>query len=90
MPVLSIKPGQQLPHQKVWLSPFLQLISRQYQQLAADIDKAHVQHTEKKLLQIHEDPWDNYLYYDSKYLLPLLCHQEALTIEQQVLLAFFI
>jgi len=54
------------------------------------IDTAFKQHTERKLLQIHEDPWDNYLYYDSRYLLPLMCHQEALTIEQQVFLAFFI
>jgi len=30
------------------------------------------------------------LYYDSRYLIPLFCHQESLSIEQQVLAAYFI
>ena len=42
------------------------------------------------LYKIQEDPWDNYLYYDSKYLLPLLCSKEALSIEQQVLVILFV
>jgi hypothetical protein len=29
-----------------------------------------------------EDPWDNYLVYDSKYFLPLLCHSAELKIEE--------
>ena len=40
-------------------------------------------------MSIIEDPWDNYLYYDSKYLLPLICHERSLPIEQQVLIALF-
>ena len=54
------------------------------------MDKAFVQHREKMLYKIQEDPWDNYLYYDSKYLLPLLCSKEALSIEQQVLVILFV
>lgn len=30
------------------------------------------------------------MYYDSRYLIPLFCHQESLSIEQQVLAAYFI
>lgn len=37
-----------------------------------------------------EDPWDNYLVYDAKYFIPLLCHNTALPIEQQVLMVNFI
>jgi hypothetical protein len=65
-------------------------ITTTFQDLAKKIGEAHVQHNERQQLKIQEDPWDNYLYYDSKYLLPLLCHKEAIPIEQQVLLAFFV
>jgi hypothetical protein len=41
-------------------------------------------------MKIQEDPWDNYLYYDSRYIIPIFCHQENLPIEQQVLAAFFL
>lgn len=37
-----------------------------------------------------EDPWDNYLVYDSKYFIPLLCHGEGLKIEEQILVTVFI
>jgi len=41
-------------------------------------------------MKIQEDPWENYLYFDSKYLLPLICHAGDLPIEKQVLIAMFI
>lgn len=49
-----------------------------------------MQHKGKMSMKIQEDPWDNFLYYDSKYLMPLICHKEALEIEEQVLVAFFL
>ena len=42
------------------------------------------------MMKIAEDPWENYLYFDSKYVLPLLCHRDDLSIERQVLLALFV
>lgn len=42
------------------------------------------------MMKIQEDPWDNYLYYDSKYVLPLLCHSTDLPKEKQALIAYFI
>ena len=41
-------------------------------------------------MKIAEDPWENYLFYDAKKLIPLICHQESLTIAQQVILVKFI
>lgn len=49
-----------------------------------------MQHKGKAEMKIHEDPWDNYLYYDSKYILPLICHTAQLPIEEQLLLALFV
>ena len=37
-----------------------------------------------------QDPWDNYLIFDSKYFVPLLCHSHELPIEHQALLVSFI
>ena len=34
------------------------------------------------MMSIQEDPWDNYLYYDSKYVLPIVCHSADLPIEK--------
>ena len=41
-------------------------------------------------MKIKEDPWDNYLYYDSRYIIPIFCHQESMPIEKQTLAAFFL
>ena len=41
-------------------------------------------------MKLDEDPWENYLYYDSKHLLPLICHNKAVPIEKQVIIAKFI
>lgn len=41
-------------------------------------------------MKIQEDPWDNYLYYDSRYIIPIFCHQDSMPIEKQTLAAFFI
>ena len=49
-----------------------------------------MQHNEKAKLKIQEDPWDNYLYYDSRYMLPLICHAKSLSIEQQVIVCLFL
>lgn len=55
-----------------------------------NIDKAYMEHTGKKMMKIQEDPWDNFLFYDSKYLLPIICHMKDLPIEEQLLVSFFV
>ena len=39
-------------------------------------------HTGKEELKLTEDPWENYLFFDSKYLLPIICNQTALAVEE--------
>ena len=90
LPVLPTKPGQKLPHQSIFLSPFVQALYLHFTYLTGDIDKAFVQHTGKEMMKIPEDPWDNYLYFDSRYVLPIICHSTDLPIEQQALLSIFI
>ena len=45
----------------------------------------------RKQFSIEEDPWDNYLYHDSKQLIQLLAHQGlTLSASEQVILSKFI
>lgn len=39
------------------------------------IFKAHKKQEEIKKLNIHVDPWDNYLYYDSKFFLEFVMNE---------------
>ena len=57
-------------------------MANRFQNMTEGMDKAFVEHTGKKMMKIHEDPWDNFLYYDSKYILPIVCHTEDLPIEE--------
>ena len=90
VPVLSVKPGQVYPNQGQWVSPFLLPSIQNFQVLCDNLDKAFVQHNGKAQMKIQEDPWDNYLYYDSRYLLPLICHAKALPIEEQLIVCLFL
>lgn len=47
-------------------------------------------HAGKEMMKVAEDPWDNFLYYDSKYVLPIICHASDMPIEKQILVAMFI
>lgn len=60
----------------------MRILSNSFTNLTGDIDKAFVKHTGMEMMQIQEDPWDNYLYYDSKYVMPLICHSQDRPIEQ--------
>jgi len=44
----------------------------------------------RKELKLDEDPWENYLIYDARYFLPLLCHKKALPLVDQIVLAYFV
>ena len=90
LPVIPSKPGQAMPYQDVFLRPFVRALCSQFSQLTSQIDKAYVKHNGFEMMKIQEDPWDNYLYYDSKYVLPLICHGQDMPIEEQALVALFI
>jgi hypothetical protein len=65
-------------------------VAADFQAFAERLDVAFTQHAGKQEMKIQEDPWDNYLYYDSKYLVPLFCDQKPMDIHHQVLAAYFI
>lgn len=54
------------------------------------MDKAFVEHQGRQQLRIQEDPWDNYLYFDAKYILPLICHHEPLSVAEEVVICSFL
>lgn len=54
------------------------------------IEESQKSHFAKKEFKIAEDPWENYLFYDAKRLIPIICHSQSLSIEQQVILVKFI
>lgn len=45
------------------------------------MDKAYIQHAGKEMMNIQEDPWDNYLYFDAKHVLPIICHRGDMPVE---------
>jgi len=88
--VLGLSTGQIYPHESVWIKPFVKNTVDNFRQLCADIHDAHVKHVTRKHMKLDEDPWENYLYYDSKHLLPLICHNAPMPIEKQIIIARFI
>ena len=74
-----------------WQSPYLKkYVSASFKKLLQDINTSQDQYYTKKQFKIEEDPWDNYLYYDAKHLIHLICHHGYLPISHQVVLAKFI
>jgi hypothetical protein len=49
-----------------------------------------LQHDLKKSYGLAEDAWENYLYHDSKHAVSLICHQQALSISEQIIVSKFI
>ncbi len=48
---------------------------KELRELNEKVESAFTQTTERKKLNVQEDPWDNYLMHDSKYFIKLLAHQ---------------
>lgn len=68
-------------NQKGWLKPLINSMREQTQTLADKVKTSLIQTKQRKELGIAEDPWDNYLSHDAKVLLPLINHQEALSLD---------
>jgi hypothetical protein len=74
-----------------WQRPYLRSsVTGPFRDLLQKIDESSKSHFAKKEMKIAEDPWENYLFYDAKRLIPLICHKESLTIAKQVILVKFI
>jgi hypothetical protein len=53
-----------------------------FRELLEEIHDAHLKHVGRKQMGLDEDPWDNFLFHDSRYLLPLICHNDSLAVEK--------
>jgi len=88
MPLIDMKPDKTIID--YWQSPLLKKVKNELQELINQLRESHTMHLLRKQMKMDEDPWDNYLIYDAKYFVPLLCHNTDIPIEQQVLLVNFI
>lgn len=88
MPVIDMKPDTTIID--YWQTPYVRHVKEQLQGLIKHLTESNQMHVLRKQMKMDEDPWDNYLIYDSKHFLPLLCHGHELPIEHQVLVVAFI
>lgn len=58
-------------------------------EIIQNIFDAHKKFEEHKKLKIHSDPWDNYLYHDSKFLLDFTFNNNIILAEEKFLLLKF-
>ena len=72
MPVVDMKPDSHII--EYWQTPFVRATKHQLQALIHQLTESHSMHVLRKQMKMDEDPWDNYLYHDSRYFMPLLCH----------------
>lgn len=80
--MLPVKPGQVYPNQGLWVNPFLLPTIKAFQTLCGQISESHTMHHGKAQMKIQEDPWENFLYHDSAYILPLICHSQEMGLEE--------
>ena len=88
LPLIDMKPDSTIID--YWQSPLLKTVKKELQTLINELRESHTMHVLRKQMKMDEDPWDNYLIYDAKYFVPLLCHNTDMPIEQQILLVHFI
>ncbi len=80
LPQIELKPDNYVMGN--WQTPYMRRIKLLMKNLVTKINESQTMHQMRKQLKMDEDPWDNYLVYDSKYFLPLLCHSAELKIEE--------
>jgi len=79
MPLVDMKPDKTVID--YWQTPLLRTVKSQLQSLINELRESHTMHVLRKQMKMDEDPWDNYLIYDAKYFVPILCHNSDLPIE---------
>ena len=73
-----------------WQHPLVAATRADVEQFTRDLRSAFKQNHARRELGMQEDPWENYLYHDSKFILPLITHKTALPISHQILLFKFL
>ena len=79
MPLIEMKPDKTIID--YWQTPLLRNVKYQLQDLLSRLTECHTMHVLRKQMKMDEDPWDNYLIYDAKYFVPLLCHSSEMPVE---------
>ncbi len=79
MPLIEMKPDKTIID--YWQTPLLRNVKYQLQDLLSKLTESHNMHVLRKQMKMDEDPWDNYLIYDAKYFVPLLCHSSEMPVE---------
>lgn len=79
MPLIEMKPDKTIID--YWQTPLLRNVKYQLQDLLSRLTESHTMHVLRKQMKMDEDPWDNYLIYDAKYFVPLLCHSSDMPVE---------
>ena len=79
MPLIEMKPDKTIID--YWQTPLLRHVKYQLQDLLGRLTESHAMHVLRKQMKMDEDPWDNYLIYDAKYFVPLLCHSSDIPVE---------
>lgn len=74
-----------------WQSKYLlENVSESFKGLLERMNSSVNQHDLRKSYGLEEDAWENYLYHDSKHAVSLICHQEPLSISEQIIVTKFI
>lgn len=77
-------------NQDYWQKPLIASIRKDLEHFSHLLKDAYRSNQNKRDYGIQEDPWENYLYHDSQFIIPLINHKEPLDIITQILLFKFI
>lgn len=73
-----------------WQKPIVSSFRKDLEKFANLLNSSYKMSEGRKEYGIYEDPWENFLYHDSKFIIPLLSHSQALSIVEQILLFKFV
>ena len=73
-----------------WQKPIISSFRKDLEKFASTFNSSYKRSEGRKEFGIAEDPWENFLFHDSKFIIPLLNHSEPLTIIEQILLFKFV
>ena len=72
-----------------WQKPFLSAIRKEFEEFAGRFIDSHKRNERNKDYGFGEDPWENYLYHDSRFIIPMMNNSQLLKVEEQILLFKF-
>lgn len=77
-------------NQGYWQKPLIAHVQKELEELTKLLKESYKTNQTRKEYGIQEDPWENYLFHDSQFIIPLINHTEPLSIIGQIILFKFI